>query len=92
MLLPCPGASEVCKLIAELSLAYAGDVSECLWLRATYVCISDGWTAGMIPKRNPSVGLLCLLKDSDPLQQREIRLMALVERGGKKSSATGRGG
>ena len=30
--------------------------------------------------------MLCLLKDSDPLQRGEIRLMALVERRGKMLS------
>lgn len=50
------------------------------------VCVGDGWTAGMLWRKNPSDALLCLLKDSDPLQQREIRLMALVERGGKMLS------
>lgn len=40
----------------------------------------------MLWRRNRSISLLCLLKDSDPLQWREIRLMALVERGGKMLS------
>lgn len=47
------------------------------------VLVSDGWTAGMQWRRNRSTALLCLLKDSDPLQWGGwwwgIRLMALVE-------------
>ncbi len=44
------------------------------------VWVCDGWTAGMLERRNQSVALLCPLKGSDPLQWREIRLMALVEK------------
>ena len=47
------------------------------------VCVSDGWIVGM--RWNQSIALLYLLKDSDPLQRREIRFMALVG-GGKMLS------
>lgn len=47
------------------------------------VWVNDGWTVGMLWRRNRSIALLCLLKDSDLLQRREIRLMALVKREGK---------
>lgn len=33
----------------------------------------------MLRRKNRSITLLCLLKDSDPLQRSKIRLMALIE-------------
>ncbi len=49
------------------------------------VWVCERWIVGMLQRRNRSIALLCPLKGSDPLQWREIRLMALVDRGGKNA-------